>query len=75
MDPVRVDENGSVRLKLLVPGAYYEPEVVSSDEIKLRRVYPRVATKMSRADVLKAIEQSELSFSTTWDALRMETRE
>jgi hypothetical protein len=76
MKPVRVGENGSVQLNVLVPGAYYEPEIISADEIKLRRVYPPgESKKMTRAEALKAIDESPLSFTRTWDELKRETRE
>lgn len=38
MDAVKVDDAHRIRLKILSPGDYYEPEVLSVDRITLRRV-------------------------------------
>jgi hypothetical protein len=75
MNAVRVDENGALRLDSLMPGEYYEPEVISADEIKLHRVLnPSKSIKLTRMQVLKAIDESKLHFVSTWDALKEETR-
>jgi hypothetical protein len=75
MEPVRVDENGSIRLEALVPGAFYEPEIVGPDEIKLRRVTSRGPRKRTREEILAAIEASPLRFTKPWDEVKRETRE
>jgi hypothetical protein len=75
MEPVRVDENGSIRLEALVPGAFYEPEIVGPDEIKLRRVSPRGPRKRTREEILATIEASPLRFTKPWDEVKRETRE
>ena len=72
MDPIKVDESGSLRIGALVPGAYYQPEIVTPEEIKLRRI--QAPAKMSRTAVLKAIEKSSLRFTKNWAELKKETR-
>jgi hypothetical protein len=76
-DPVQVDEHGGIRLQMLTPGDYYQPEVVSTDEIRLRRVSSHLPQQRSftRQEVMKAIEESELRFTSSWDELKLETRE
>jgi hypothetical protein len=76
MEPVKVDKDSSIRLAALVPGAYYEAEIVSSDEIKLRRVAaPQGQESKSREEVIRTIEQSPLRFTRSWEDLKRETRE
>lgn len=74
MDPIKVDENGELRLKSLVPGAYYEPDVLNPDEITLRRIDGPAARKWSREEALMAIEQCPLQFDVSWDELKRQTR-
>ena len=38
MNAVKVDEAHRIQIAALAPGDLYEPEIVSPDEIKLRRV-------------------------------------
>jgi len=57
----------------LKPGDYYEPEIRGED-ITLRRLTV-LRRKMSRAEVLQAIERSPLRFTRSWDEIRKETRE
>lgn len=76
MNAVKVDETRRIRLKVLNPGDYYEPEFVSPDEITLRRVEPsRRREKLTRAEALTAIRKSKLTFTRTWETMRRETRE
>ena len=76
MHAVKVDEARRIRLKVLNPGDYYEPEVVSADEITLRRVEPpRRGAKPTKAEALRAIRRSKLTFRRSWETMRQETRE
>jgi hypothetical protein len=38
MNTVKVDEAHRIQIAALAPGDLYEPEIISHDEIKLRRV-------------------------------------
>ena len=40
MNAIKVDDAHRIQLAILSPGDLYEPEIVSRDEIKLRRVSP-----------------------------------
>lgn len=76
MDAVKVDDARRIRLKVLKPGDYYEPEVLSADEITLRRVQaPSRTVKLTKTEALKAIRRSKLTFSRSWQTIRQETRE
>jgi hypothetical protein len=76
MDVVKVDETRRIRLKVLNPGDYYEPEFVSGDEITLRRVKPpKRRVKLTKAQALTAIRKSKLTFTRSWETMRRETRE
>jgi hypothetical protein len=75
MNAVKVDDASRIRLKVLKPGDYYEPEFVSADEITLRRVEPpRRGPKLTKNEALKAIRKSKLTFTRTWEIMRQETR-
>ena len=76
MNAVKVDNGHRIRLAALKPGDYYEPEIrgPGADEVTLRRLRP-TRGKMTKAEVLKAIEKSPLSFTRSWDEIRKETRE
>jgi hypothetical protein len=76
MNAIKVDNAHRIRLLALKPGEYYEPEVRGreADEVTLRRLRP-ARKKMTKQEVLKAIANSRLRFTTNWDKLRAETRE
>jgi len=76
MNAVKVDEDHRIRIAALRPGDYYEPEIrgQQADEITLRRLQPP-RRKMTKAEVLKAIDESPLQFTKSWDEIRKETRE
>ena len=76
MDAVKVDDARRIRLKVFKPGDYYEPEFVSADEITLRRVEPpKRAVRLTKAEALRAIRNSKLTFRRSWEIMRRETRE
>jgi len=75
MNAVKVDSARRIRLTVLTPGDYYEPEVrgTRAEEITLRRLRsPR--KEWSRQQALRAIERSPLRFNKSWDELKKETR-
>ncbi len=76
MNAVKVDEAHRIQLTVLKPGDLYEPEVHGprADRITLRRLEPE-RPKITKAEALKAIEESPLCFNVSWDELRRETRE
>jgi hypothetical protein len=76
MNVVKVDTAKRIRLAVLRPGDYYEPEYLGPEEIMLRRVpEPKKRVQMTKAEALAAIERSRLKFNASWDQLRLETRE
>jgi hypothetical protein len=75
MYAVKVDKGQRLRLTVLRPGDYYEPEVLSPDQIHLRRVPPpRRPAKLTKAQALEAIDKSRLRFTQPWDRIKEETR-
>jgi hypothetical protein len=76
MNAVKVDAAKRIRLPVLRPGDYYEPECLGPEEIMLRRVpEPKRKLQMTKAQALAAIERSRLRFTVSWAELRLETRE
>jgi hypothetical protein len=75
MRPVRVDENRGIRLEALSPGDVYQPEILSRDEIRLRRVESSVAKPATREQALADMDRVEIKLRTNWDGLKRETRE
>ena len=75
MNAVKVDGARRIRLTVLTPGDYYEPEVrgAQADEITLRRLRPP-KRDWSIEEALRAIEKSPLRFTRSWDELKKETR-
>ena len=74
MFAVKVDAGKRLRLKVLRPGDYDEPEVLSLDQINFRRVPPPRQPTRSKAQALRAMEKSQLRFTRTWDEIKAETR-
>ena len=76
MNAVKVDATKRIRLPVLRPGDYYEPEYCGPEEIMLRRIpEPKRKVRWTKAQALAAIEKSRLRFTVGWNELRMETRE
>lgn len=76
MNAVKVDQARRIRLPVLRPGDYYEPDYRGPEKITLRRVrQPKRRGQMTKAEALQAIEQSRLKFTVGWDELRLQTRE
>jgi hypothetical protein len=75
MNAVKVDSARRIRLTVLKPGDYYEPQVRGTDaaEIILRRM-PPPRRQWTKEEALKALNKSPLRFTKSWDALKEETR-
>jgi len=75
MYAVKVDKGKRLRLMVFRPGDYYEPEILSPDQINLRRVAPpQWPARLTKAQALQAIEKSRLRFTRPWDRIKQETR-
>ncbi len=75
MKAVKVDSARRIRLTVLKPGDYYAPEIYgpNADEITLHRLQPPTR-QWSVEEVLRAIEESPLRFTRSWEELKKETR-
>ena len=75
MNAVKVDSAKRIRLTVLTPGDYYEPEVRgrAAEEITLRRMLPP-RRRFTKVEALRSIEQSPLRFTHSWDQVKEETR-
>jgi hypothetical protein len=74
MNAVKVDSAKRIRLPVLIPGDYYEPEIRGQgQEITLRRM-PPPRKQWTKEEELKAINKSPLRFTHSWDQLKEETR-
>jgi hypothetical protein len=75
MNAVKVDSAKRIRLTVLTPGDYYEPEirVGEAEEITLRRM-PPPGRRFTKLEALRAIERSPLRFTRSWDQIKEETR-
>lgn len=74
MNAVKVDSARRIRLKILTPGDYYEPEIRGKgQEITLRRM-PPPRKHWTKEEALRAIDKSPLRFARSWDQVKQETR-
>jgi hypothetical protein len=75
MNAIKVDNAHRIRLMVLRPGDYYEPEIDGPDQITLRRLAPAGRRgRITKSEALKAIERSPLRFTKSWDRVKEETR-
>jgi hypothetical protein len=72
MNAIKVDDARRVQLPELNPGDYYEP-IYGEKEVVLRKVDPP-GRKMSRDEILRAIDSSPLRFTKSWVELKEEIR-
>ena len=72
MNAIKVDDARRVQLPKLNPGDYCEP-VYGEKEVVLRKVDPP-GPKMSKEEILRAIDSSPLRFTESWDELKAEVR-
>jgi hypothetical protein len=73
VNAVKVDEAHRIRISVLRPGDYYEPEILGENEVLLRKV-PLPGRKLTYAEAIAAIESSPLRFTKNWDEIKKETR-
>jgi hypothetical protein len=69
------DEKKRVRLPAAHPRDVYHPETLTRDLIVLRRIEPpKPKKKMTREQILRAIENSPIKVMKSWDELKAEIR-
>ncbi len=69
------DDKKRVRLPAAHPRDVYHPETLTRDLIILRRVEPpKPKKKMTREQIMDAIENSPITFTKSWDELKKEVR-
>jgi len=69
------DDKKRVRLPAAHPRDVYHPETLTRDLIVLRRVEPpKPKKKMTRAQIIEAIENSPIKVTKSWDELKAEIR-
>ena len=73
MNAVKVDDARRVRLPMLSPGDYYEPENIGCHDVLLHKV-PTPRRQMTKAEVLAALEESPIRFKSGWDDLKKDVR-
>jgi hypothetical protein len=69
------DDKKRLRIPAAHPRDVYHPETLSRDLIVLRRVEPPKRKKrMTREQILRAIENSPIKVTKSWDELKLEIR-
>ena len=69
------DDKKRLRIPAAHPRDVYHPETLTRDLIVLRRVEPpKPKKKMTREEVLRAIDTSPLKVTKSWDELKAEIR-
>jgi hypothetical protein len=72
----RADDKKRIRIPAVRPRDVYHPETMTRDLIVLRRVEPpKPQKRMTREEIMRAIENSKIKFNITYDELRKLTRE
>jgi hypothetical protein len=67
------DDKKRLRIPAARPRDVYHPETLTRDLIVLRRVEPP-RKKMTREEIMRAIENSPIKFTKSWDELKKEIR-
>ena len=76
MITIRADDKKRIRIPAARPRDVYHPETLTRDLIVLRRIEPpKPRKRMTREEILRAIESSTIEFNITFDELRKLTRE
>ena len=71
----RADDKKRIRIPAVHPRDVYHPETLTRDLIVLRRIEPpKPQKRMTREEVLRAIENSPIKFTKSWDELKAEVR-
>jgi hypothetical protein len=69
------DDKKRIRIPVARPRDVYHPETLTRDLIVLRRIEPpKPKKRMTRAQILHAIENSPLKVAKSWDELKAEIR-
>ena len=69
------DDKKRLRIPATHPRDVYHPETLTRDLIVLRRIEPpKPRKKMTREEILLAIENSPIKFTKSWDELKKEVR-
>jgi hypothetical protein len=69
------DAKKRIRIPAVHPRDVYHPETLTRDLIVLRRIEPpKPKKRMTRAQILHAIENSPIKFTKSWDELKAEVR-
>ncbi|MES1180957.1 MAG: hypothetical protein ABUL66_03750 [Verrucomicrobiota bacterium] len=69
------DDKKRIRIPAVHPRDVFHPETMTRNLIVLRRVeLPKPKKKMTREQVLRAIENSPLTVTKSWDELKEEVR-
>ena len=69
------DDKKRLRIPSVRPRDVYHPETLTRDLIVLRRVEPpKPKKRMTREEIMKAIENSPIRFTKSWDELKKEIR-
>lgn len=69
------DDKKRIRIPAVHPRDVFHPETMTRNLIVLRRVEPpKPKRKMTRDEILRAIETSPIKFTTSWDELKEEIR-
>jgi len=75
MTTVRADDKKRIRIPAVRPRDIYHPETMTRDLIVLRRIeLPKPQKRMTREEILRAIENSPIKFTKSWDELKAEVR-
>lgn len=71
------DDKKRLRIPAAHPRDVYHPETLTRNLIVLRRVEPpkpKIKKRMTRKQILRAIENSPIRFTKSWDELKKEVR-
>ena len=69
------DEKKRLRIPAVHPRDIYHPETLTRDLIVLRRVEPpKPKKRMTSEHIRRAIENSPIRFTKSWDELKKEVR-
>jgi hypothetical protein len=69
------DEKKRLRIPAVHPRDIYHPETLTRDLIVLRRVEPpKPKKRMTSEQIRRAIENSPIQFTKSWDELKKEVR-
>ena len=69
------DDKKRIRIPAVHPRDVYHPETLTRNLIVLRRIEPpKPKKRMTRAQIIEAIENSPIKVTKSWDELKAEIR-